>query len=88
MGFGSKQKKLLQFSQAGDILINPAQGGPVRLPPGGKIEKSNNAEMAEWLMAADCKSATRRVTEVRILLSAPRAGLLRKAGVWVCRAQK
>src|ERR1035438_1062431 len=27
--------------------------------------------MAEWLMAADCKSATQRVTEVRILLSAP-----------------
>ena len=30
-----------------------------------------HAEMAEWLMAADCKSATQRVTEVRILLSAP-----------------
>ena len=27
--------------------------------------------MAEWLMAADCKSATLRVTEVRILPCAP-----------------
>jgi hypothetical protein len=30
------------------------------------------AQVAEWLMAADCKSATQRVTEVRILPCAPR----------------
>jgi hypothetical protein len=29
------------------------------------------AQVAEWLMAADCKSATLRVTEVRILPCAP-----------------
>jgi hypothetical protein len=29
------------------------------------------AQVAEWLMAADCKSATHRVTEVRILPCAP-----------------
>ena len=29
------------------------------------------AQVAEWLMAADCKSATQRVTEVRILPCAP-----------------
>ena len=30
-----------------------------------------DAQVAEWLMAADCKSATQRVTEVRILPCAP-----------------
>lgn len=44
-----------------------------------RFDNLTHAEMAEWLMAADCKSATRRVTEVRILLSAPLTGLLRKA---------
>ena len=32
---------------------------------------AGSAQVAEWLMAADCKSATLRVTEVRILPCAP-----------------
>ncbi len=46
----------------------------------GNLTTQDNAEMAEWLMAADCKSATHRVTEVRILLSAPPSSFSRKTG--------
>ena len=41
------------------------------------------AQVAEWLMAADCKSATLRVTEVRILPCAPFTSLVcRRSKVW------
>jgi hypothetical protein len=39
-----------------------------RCPAGGKQQ---DAQVAEWLKAADCKSATLRVTKVRILPCAP-----------------
>ncbi len=41
-------------------------------------EWQSSAQVAERLMAADCKSATLRVTEVRILPCAPFPFLLRK----------
>jgi hypothetical protein len=56
-------------------------GKPCLSGPWRRFENAaDHAEMAEWLMAADCKSATLRVTEVRILLSAPKASLSRKTG--------
>ena len=37
----------------------------------GPVSAAGDAQVAEWLMAADCKSARQRATEVRILPCAP-----------------
>ena len=58
------------------VLVNRRRGleaSAERCAAGGK---QNDAQVAEWLKAADCKSATLRVTKVRILPCAPFIRLL------------
>ena len=57
------------------LICNQRVGGSNPFASSSSLPSScsrrNRAQVAEWLMAADCKSATQRVTEVRILPCAP-----------------
>ena len=50
---------------------SPIAGSKKRRARAGSLDSFELGQVAEWLMAADCKSAALRATEVRILPCPP-----------------